>query len=97
MSTRHPVLLRRLFEAGVNTRVNGKAWRLLKNWYEGARCQVRLGEALSEAFESETGFHSVPYTFFLDHGSPVASAASLVEWPKHQQLLCWGMRSADDI
>ena len=47
----YPVLLRRLFEVGVN----GKAWRLLKNWYEGAKCQVRLGGALSEAFEIKRG------------------------------------------
>ena len=37
-SVEYPVLLKRLFEAGVN----GKTWRLLRNWYEGARCQVRL-------------------------------------------------------
>ncbi len=46
-SVEYPVMLRRLFEVGVN----GKAWRLLKNWYEGAKCQVRLGGALSETFK----------------------------------------------
>ncbi len=50
-SVEYPVLLRRLFEVGVN----GKAWRLLKNWYEGAKCQVRLGGALSETFEIRRG------------------------------------------
>ena len=50
-SVEYPVLLRRLFEVGVN----GKAWRLFKNWYEGAKCQVRLGGALSEAFEIKRG------------------------------------------
>ena len=37
-SVEYPVLLHRLYEAGVN----GKCWRLLRNWYEGAACQVKM-------------------------------------------------------
>ena len=34
-SVEYPVLLKRLYEVGVN----GKCWRLLRNWYEGANCR----------------------------------------------------------
>ena len=43
-SVEYSVLLKRLFAVGIN----GKTWRMLKNWYEGAMCQVRLNGALSE-------------------------------------------------
>ena len=37
-SVEYPVLLEKLFDAGVN----GKMWRLLKSWYEDGFCQVKL-------------------------------------------------------
>ena len=43
VSIEYPVLFNRLFEVGVN----GKTWRVLKSWYEGAVGQVRLDGALS--------------------------------------------------
>ena len=48
----YPVLLDRLFAAGIN----GKCWRLLKNWYEGAQCSVKtqIGD-LSRPFVIERG------------------------------------------
>ena len=46
-SVEYAVLLKKLFEAGVN----GKLWRVLKNWYEGGSGQVRLDGRLSESFE----------------------------------------------
>ena len=42
-SVEYPVLLQKLFDAGVN----GKLWRLLKSWYEGGSCQVKLDGKLS--------------------------------------------------
>ncbi len=47
----YPVLFKRLFEVGIN----GKTWRVLKSWYEGAVGQVRLDGTLSEAFEVNRG------------------------------------------
>ena len=35
--------------------INGKLWRLLKNWYLGGRCKVRLDGICSEGFEVERG------------------------------------------
>ena len=46
-SVEYPVLLEKLFEAGVN----GKLWRVLKNWYEGGSGWVKLDGRLSESFE----------------------------------------------
>ena len=45
------MLLDRLYEAGVN----GKTWRLLRSWYDGASCRVRCDEALSNSFTVERG------------------------------------------
>ena len=45
-SVEYPVLLQKLFDAGVN----GKMWRLLKSWYEGGSCQARLDGKLSQSF-----------------------------------------------
>ena len=50
-SIEYPVLFNRLFEVGVN----GKTWRVLKSWYEGAVGQVRLDGALSGEFEVKRG------------------------------------------
>ena len=36
-SVEYPVLLDRLYAAGINC----KCWRLMKNWYEGAQCTNR--------------------------------------------------------
>ena len=50
-SVEYPVLLEKLFNAGVN----GKMWRLLKNWYEGGSCQVKLDGRHSDSFFVERG------------------------------------------
>ena len=38
-----PVLLKCLFEAGLN----GKSWRLVKSWYEGSETCVKIGSHVS--------------------------------------------------
>ena len=51
-SVEYPVLLKRLYDIGIN----GKMWRLIKNWYTGARCQVKLdGGYLSDPYPMERG------------------------------------------
>ena len=42
-SVQYPVLFKRSFDAGVN----GKAWRLLQNWYHGPKGRVRVGSQLT--------------------------------------------------
>ena len=48
-SVEYPVLLEKLYDVGVN----GKMWRLLKSWYEGGSCQVKLDGRLSDSFHVE--------------------------------------------
>ena len=51
-SIEYPVLLDRLYVAGIN----GKCWRLIKNWYEGACCRVKIDEGkLSQPFPVDRG------------------------------------------
>ena len=50
-SVEYPILLERLFHAGIN----GRMWRLLKNWYVGGSCQVKLDGRLSDGFLIERG------------------------------------------
>ena len=50
-SVEYPVLLEKLFDAGVN----GKMLRLLKNWYETCSCQMKLDGRLSDSFSVERG------------------------------------------
>ena len=45
------MLLERLYEAGVN----GRMWRLLDSWYEGASCRVKLDGEVSGSFHVERG------------------------------------------
>ena len=37
-SVEYPVLLERLFEVSIN----GKLWRVMKNWYSGGSCFVKV-------------------------------------------------------
>ena len=41
-----PVLLDCLYKAGIN----GKVWRLLKAWYTGSVCCVKIGKERSVSF-----------------------------------------------
>lgn len=50
-SVEYPVLLEKLYNVGVN----GKMWRLLKSWYEGGSCQVKLDGRLSGSYHVERG------------------------------------------
>ena len=50
-SVEYPVLLKRLFDAGIN----GKMWRLLKSWYDGGSCQVKLNSTLSSCYSIKRG------------------------------------------
>ena len=45
-SVEFPVLLDHLFSIGLN----GKTWRIIKSWYEGGSCCVKVEDRLSNAF-----------------------------------------------
>ena len=46
-----PILLQHLFYIGIN----GKLWRLIKNWYTNSTSRVRVNNQLSEPFTVERG------------------------------------------
>ena len=50
-SVEYPVLLEKLFDVGVN----GKMWRLLKSWYDGGSCRVKMDGMLPENFMVKRG------------------------------------------
>ena len=50
-SVQYPVLLKRLYEAGID----GKTWRLIRDWYNRPRSRVRVGGRLSAEFTLERG------------------------------------------
>ena len=50
-SVEFPVLLDCLFSIGIN----GKTWRLIRNWYEGGTCSVQVDGAVSKPFSIERG------------------------------------------
>ena len=50
-SVEFPVLLDRLYSIGVS----GKTWRIIKNWYDGSSCCVKLEDGHSNIFPIERG------------------------------------------
>ena len=59
-----PVLLQRIFDLGIN----GKCWRLIKNWYTSSRGRVRVDGHLSDPFLVKRGVKQGPVlspTLFL--------------------------------
>ena len=50
-SVQYPILLKRLYHAGIN----GKTWRLLRNWYHKPKSRVRVGGQLSPVYTLERG------------------------------------------
>ena len=48
-SVQYPVLLQRLYDAGIN----GRAWRLLKSWYTSPKGMVQVNGSLSSMFTLE--------------------------------------------
>ena len=88
-SVEYPVLLNRLYEAGVN----GKTWRLLRSWYDGASCCVRCDGALSNSFKVERGVKQdsvlSPYTLPAGDGPFAEATGGFRAWPFSEQLLYW--------
>ncbi len=50
-SVEYPVLLKMLFDVGVN----GKLWRIVRDWYTGSSCRVKHNGRLSGSFEVNRG------------------------------------------
>ena len=65
-SVQYSVLLKRLYEAGVD----GKIWRLLRSWYQSPKSMVRLDGSLSSMFTLERWLRPLPSSLPTNHGPP---------------------------
>ena len=92
-----PVLLDCLFSIGVN----GKIWRIIKNWYEGSSCCVKLEDRLSNAFPIQRSVCQssvLSPTLFLLVMDPLIMKLELASLGlKINDLFVGGFAHADDI
>ena len=96
-SIQYPVLLKRLYECGVN----GKAWRLLRSWYTSPKSMVRVNGLLSLPFTLERGVlqGSVlsPILFLLMMDPLLKSLQNKGLGPSVGDIYAGGFIHADDI
>ena len=76
-SVEYLVLLERLFEVGIN----GKVWKLLKNWYKEVSCYVKIDGYSSEKFSVERGVRQgSPSLLLLVANGPSVEAAGVIRF-----------------
>ena len=55
-----------LFYKLYNAGINGRTWRILRKFYNGFKCQIRVAGTLSEEIETHQGIHQgAPCSLFL--------------------------------
>ena len=96
-SVEFPVLLDRLFSIGVN----GKTWRIIKDWYEGGSWRVKLEDRFSNAFLVQRGVRQgsvlSPALFLLVMDPLLNKLESASLGLKINDLFVGGFAHADDI
>ena len=96
-SIQYPVLLTRLYEAGVD----GKAWRLIRSWYNQPKNRVRVNGHLTPEFTLERGVlqGSVlsPILFLLVMDPLLSSLESSGLGPSVSNIFAGAYAHADDI
>jgi len=83
-SVEYAVLMDKLFEVGVN----GKMWRLLRNWYDGGSCRVKVDGRLSETYPVGRG---------VKQGSVLSPALFLLVLDPLCRLPGWGSPSTTSM
>ena len=82
-SIEYPILFSHLYKLGIN----GKLWRILRSWYTGTECRVRVDGHCGESFRVERGVRQgsvLSPVLFLVVMDPLLRHGSL-----GKQLLCW--------
>ncbi len=96
-SIQYPVLLKHLYESGVN----GKAWRILRSWYTSPKSMVRVNGVLSSPFTLECkvlqGSVLSPVLFLLTMDPLLKSLQSNDLGPLVGDIYVGGFIHADDI
>lgn len=96
-SVEFPVLLRRLFDAGVNS----KTWRILNSWYTNCQTSVRLGQHVSPPFTLGRGVRQgsilSPSLFLLIMDPLIRELQSLSVGISVNNMYAGGFLHADDI
>ena len=96
-SVEFPVLLKRLFDVGVNS----KTWRILRSWYTDCRSSVRLGQHVSHSFTLGRGVRQgsilSPALFLLVMDPLLRQLQSLSIGASVNNMYAGGFLHADDI
>ena len=96
-SVEFPVLLRRLFNVGVNS----KTWRILNSWYTNFQTSVRLGKHVSPSFTLGRGVRQgsilSPSLFLLIMDPLLRELQSLSVGTSVNGMYAGGFIHADDI
>ena len=96
-SVEFPIVLRRLFNVGVNS----KTWRILRSWYTDGQSSVRLGQHLSSPFPLARGVRQgsilSPALFLLVMDPLLRQLQSLSMGASVNNMYAGGFLHADDI
>ena len=96
-SVEFPILLKRLFDVGVNS----KTWRILQNWYIDGQSSVRLGQHVSSPFALGRGVRQgsilSPALFLLVMDPLLRQLQSLSIGASVNNMYVGGFLHADDI
>ena len=96
-SVEFPVLLKRLFDVGVNS----KTWRILRSWYTDCRSSVRLGQHVSHSFTLGRGVRQgsilSPALFLLVMDPLLRQLQSFSIGASVNNMYAGGFLHADDI
>ena len=86
-SVEFPVLLRRLFNVGVNSKTSS----ILNSWYTNCQTSVRLGKHVSPSFtlgRCASGVHTLTFFVSAHHGSSPQRTSISLCWYLCQRHVC---------
>ena len=93
-SVQYPIIFKHLYEAGIN----GKVWRLIRNWYVDPKRKVRINVCLSSTFTIERGVLQWSVVLFLLVMNPLLQGLEANHLgPSLRDIFIGAFAHADDI